>query len=89
MTAPPGDRVMTADEFRAYLAVELRVPVEQLADGATFAGDLGFDSIQMFELLLAVEDLGVELPEALLPHIEAVADAFHYYETQQGHRTTG
>jgi acyl carrier protein len=49
--------------------------------------DLGLDSIQMFLLLVAAEDLGVMFPEQLLPQLRTLADAHHYYVQHLGHRS--
>lgn len=77
--------VLSFDEFRAHVASELQIDPAVLGEQARFHDDLEFDSIQMFLMLIAVEDLGVELPEDLLPHLVTVGDAFHYYVTKSQH----
>jgi acyl carrier protein len=50
-----------------------------LAPGTSFAEHLAFDSLRMLELLLALEQLGVELTEQDFARIETVGDAFALY----------
>jgi acyl carrier protein len=81
MTAP-----MTLAEFQAHMASQLEVEPAFLATEADLRTELGLDSIQLLVLLMALEDLGVELPGALLPHILTLSDAHAYYVNHQGHQ---
>ncbi len=82
MTTAP---VLTFDEFRAELARETGVAPDRVTPDADLRRDLQLDSIQMFLLLVAVEDLGVTFPEEMLPHILTVGDAYNHYVTASGH----
>ncbi|GIU89091.1 MAG: hypothetical protein KatS3mg010_0190 [Acidimicrobiia bacterium] len=77
---------LTIDEFRAHAAAALGIDPAELPVEADLRTDLGLDSIQMFLLLIAAEDLGVMFPEALLPQLRTLADAHHYYVQHLGHR---
>jgi len=76
---------MTFEAFQAYLGGELELDPALLRPEATFREELDFDSVRLFELLIAVEDLGIELQEELFEHILTVDDAYHYYVTKAEH----
>jgi acyl carrier protein len=77
---------MTREEFRAYLAAQLDRDPESLPFDADLRHDTGLDSIEMFLLVVAVEDLGVFFPEELLAHVVTLDDAYHQFVTHAGHR---
>ena len=70
--------------FCKYLSDQLGI--ELLDPDADIRTDLGLESIQMFALLIAVEDLGVTVPDELMPHILTLRDAYAHYESSLGHR---
>lgn len=72
------------DQFRAYVANEVALPPEAIPFNADLREDVGLDSIQMFLLLIAVEDLGVWFPEEMLAQVVTLEDAYHHYVTQSG-----
>ena len=78
--------MMTIGEFRVYVAGELDRPPESVPVDAPLRTDVGLDSIEMFCLLIAVEDLGVSFPDELLAHVVTLEDAYHHYVTQSGHQ---
>ncbi|MGQ0826604.1 MAG: acyl carrier protein [Actinomycetota bacterium] len=82
MTAP-----LTLAEFQAHAAAALGIESSALAADADLRDAIGLDSIQMFLLLVAAEDLGVMFPEQLLPQIRTLADAHHYYLQHLGHHS--
>jgi acyl carrier protein len=72
--------MMDENEFQHWLAQELELNAGELPFAATFTGDLGFDSLRMFELMLILEDAThTVMPEELLAHIVTVDDAWNYY----------
>ena len=81
MTAP----AMTIEEFRAYLAAQIRREPETIPFDRPLRTDADLDSIEMFLMVVAVEDLGVRFPEELLAHVVTLEDAYHHYVTQAGH----
>ena len=58
---------MTADfekRVRELIAEQLGVTVEQVVTDATLVSDLGADSLDVVELVMALEDeMGVEVPD--------------------------
>jgi acyl carrier protein len=77
---------ITIEEFRNVVAEEVGRPPESIPFDADLRTDVDLDSVQMFLLVIAVEDLGVTFPEELLAHIVTLEDAYHHYVTQSGHR---
>jgi acyl carrier protein len=76
---------MSLDEFRRHVAREIAREPEAIPAEADLRDDLGLDSIEMFLLVIAVEDLGAEFPEEMLPHVRTLADAYHHFVTTAGH----
>jgi acyl carrier protein len=77
---------MTFDEFAGEVARELGLERETLSAEADLRNELGFDSLQMYLLVLTVEDLGATFPEELIRHVITLGDAYHHYVTASGHR---
>ena len=77
-----SERVSTQvsfDEFKQILSEVLMVSPERLAPEAYFITDLAVDSIRMVELLLRVEELGLQIPPEAAWEIQTVGDAYNYY----------
>lgn len=83
MTSPA---TMTLEEFQAYMADRVGRSPAELAVDADLRTEIELDSLEMFFLLVAVEDLGVRVPEELMPHIRTLSDAYHQLITTSGHR---
>jgi acyl carrier protein len=81
MTVP-----MPFDDFACEVARELGIDRAALTAAANLRTDLGFDSLQMYLLILTIEDLGANVPEELIPHVLTLGDAYHHYVTATGHK---
>ena len=68
--------------FQSVLADLLHLDVAQIKPEAYFITDLGVDSIRMVEVLLRLEELGVEVTLDLAWRIQTVEDAYLYYQQQ-------
>jgi acyl carrier protein len=73
---------LSFEDFRAMLADLLNVDLVQLTPEAYFITDLGVDSIRMVQMLLRLEEMGIELSLELAWQIQTVGDAYHYYQQQ-------
>ncbi len=73
--------------FQALLAELLHVEVAQLKPEAYFITDLGVDSIRMVEVLLRLEDMGIEVTPDLAWRIQTVEDAYRCYQQAAGQPT--
>ncbi len=78
--------VTSIEEFRAYLAAQIDRDPATIPLDAPLRTDAGLDSIEMFLLVIAVEDLGVRFPEEMLAQVVTLEDAYHHFVTQRGHR---
>ena len=57
---------------------------EKVTEGASFIDDLGADSLDTVELVMAFEEeFGVEIPDDAAEKITTVKDAIEYIEKQQ------
>lgn len=74
-TRPP----LTLDEFRGLLARELEIPEELVAPAASFLDDLQADSVQLVDLFLRFEGMGISIPLDAAWRIRTVQDAYDLY----------
>ena len=80
----------TADQVRSLIAEHLGIDAARLTDDALFRDDLGADSLDAFELLLAFEEtFGLEIPDDEADPMQRVSDAVTYIETRVASRRAG
>jgi acyl carrier protein len=70
--------VLSFDDFARYLQEELEV-VDTLSAQTRFSEDLECDSIMVLEVVLIIEDTGVELSESMIEQMATVGDAYRVY----------
>ena len=69
------------DRVRAIIAEQLGVKIEEVTDAASFIEDLGADSLDTVELVMALEEeFGVEIPDEDAEKMVTVGDAIKYIE---------
>ena len=74
-----------AQKVRDIIEKELGVEREKLTDEASFIEDLGADSLDIVELVMAFEEeFGVEIPDDAAEKISTVSDAIKYIEENKG-----
>ena len=72
-----------ADRVRAIIAEQLGVKIEEVTDSASFIEDLGADSLDTVELVMALEEeFGIEIPDEDAEKMSAVGDAIKYIESK-------
>ena len=72
-----------ADRVRAIIAEQLGVKVEEVTDGASFIEDLGADSLDTVELVMALEEeFGIEIPDEDAEKMQSVGEAIKYIESK-------
>ena len=72
-----------SEKVKDIIANELGVEREKLTDGASFIDDLGADSLDTVELVMAFEEeFGVEIPDDEAETILTVGDAVRFIEKQ-------
>lgn len=73
------DQPLSFDEFKDVLSDVLKVNPDKVAPEAYFITDLGVDSIRMVELLLRIQELGINVSPDAGWRIQTVKDAYDYY----------
>lgn len=73
-------KMLSFEDFQAMLAELLNTDPALLKADAYFITDLGVDSLRLAEILLQLEDLGLEISPDLVWEIQTVADAYRYYQ---------
>ena len=69
------------DKVRQIVADQLGVDVDEVTPEASFVDDLGADSLDTVELVMALEEeFGIEIPDEEAEKILTVADAIKYIE---------
>lgn len=84
MTTPSPLEPLSFEAFQAILADLIDADVSRLRPEAYFITDLGLDSLRMVEVLLRLEELGVEISPDLAWRIHTVGDAYRYYREHVG-----
>lgn len=63
---------------------ELGVKDEEVTETASFQEDLGADSLDVVELVMALEDeFGIDIPDEEVGEIKTVGDAVNYIQKKQ------
>ena len=74
----------TAGRVREIIANELGVEMEKVTDEASFVDDLGADSLDTVELVMAFEEeFGTEIPDEDAEKMQTVGDAIKYLSTKE------
>lgn len=64
---------------REIIIEHLTVDAEKVVGGASFVGDLGADSLDLVELIMAMEEkFGHDIPDAVAEKLKTVQDAISY-----------
>lgn len=62
---------------------QLNLDGVEITEESSFKDDLGADSLDLFELVLAFEEeYGIEIPSDELDHIETVGDVLEYIRSK-------
>jgi acyl carrier protein len=69
------------DKIKEIIVEQLGVEAEQVLPEASFVNDLGADSLDTVELIMAFEEeFGVEIPDEEAEKIKTVKDVMDYIE---------
>ena len=75
----------TADRVKKIVVEHLGVEAEKVTPEASFIDDLGADSLDIVELVMAFEEeFNVEIPDDAAEKITTVKDATDYIDQNQG-----
>ena len=71
----------TVDKVKSIIVEQLGVKAEDITPEASFINDLGADSLDTVELVMALEEeFGIEIPDEDAEKISTVGDAIKYIE---------
>ena len=74
-----------AERVKKIVVEHLGVEADKVTDNANFIDDLGADSLDIVELVMAFEEeFGVEIPDDAAEKIATVKDAIDYIEQNKG-----
>ena len=74
-----------SEKVKDIIEKELGVEREKLTPDASFIEDLGADSLDIVELVMAFEEeFGVEIPDDAAEKITTVKDAINYIDSNKG-----
>jgi len=74
-----------AENVKEIIAKQLGVDIEKVAMNASFVEDLGADSLDTVELVMAFEEaFNIEIPDEDAEKILKVQDAITYIEAKSG-----
>ena len=75
----------TADRVKKIVVEHLGVESDKVTEDASFIDDLGADSLDIVELVMAFEEeFGVEIPDDAAEKITTVRDAIDYIDQNKG-----
>ena len=70
---------MEFETFRGIIADQLGIDEDEITMESSFSNDLGADSIDLVEIVMALEaEYGFEVPEDEVENIDTVAKAVEY-----------
>ncbi|MBU3759001.1 MAG: acyl carrier protein [Candidatus Omnitrophica bacterium] len=73
------------DKITEIIVEQLGVKPEEVIPEASFVDDLGADSLDTVELVMALEEeFGIEIPDEDAEKIQTVGDAIRYIEEKSG-----
>jgi acyl carrier protein len=80
-----ADKVELENKVKDIIAEELGVEREKLTDTASFMEDLGADSLDTVELVMAFEkEFDIDIPDEEAEKLRTVGDALAYLHQRMG-----
>jgi acyl carrier protein len=75
------------DKIREIIVDQLGVAAEEVVPEASFIDDLGADSLDIVELVMAIEEeFGLEIPDEDAERMQSIGDAISYVEERTAGR---
>ncbi|MFI5316400.1 MAG: acyl carrier protein [Myxococcota bacterium] len=75
------------DKIREIIIEQLGVSAEEVVPEASFIDDLGADSLDIVELVMAIEEeYGLEIPDEDAERMQNIADVINYVEERTAGR---
>ena len=71
------------EKMKELIADQLSVEADSITEASSFKDDLGADSLDLFELVMALEDeYGVAIPAEDLENMATVGDVMNYLKNK-------
>ena len=71
------------EKMKELIADQLSVEADSITEASSFKDDLGADSLDLFELVMALEEeYGVEIPAEDLENMATVGDVMNYLKNK-------
>ncbi len=72
------------EKVKAIIADGLGIDADQITEDSSFKDDLGADSLDLFEMVMTLEDeYGIEIPTEDLENMQTVGDVVNYMNEHQ------
>ena len=83
--APEVPELPVDERVREIICEQLSVSADEVTPEATFVNDLSADSLDMVELMMALEEqFGIDISEDQAERIQTVGDAVAFIEQRMG-----
>ena len=80
-----GELQRSFEEFWVSVCEAMSLESTDVGPDTAVQADLGFDSLDMAELVLFMDQLDCEVPEDLIPSLVTVGDFYDHYRTRTDH----
>lgn len=75
---------MTVEKVKKIIANQFSVEESKLSETTNIAEELGADSLDLVEILMALEDeFGVSIPDEAIPNIKTIKDAAEFIDSHK------
>ncbi len=75
---------MTIDKVKKIISNQLSIDSEKITEKTNIAEDLGADSLDLVEILMALEDeFGISIPDEAIPTIKTVKDVVEFIDNNK------
>ena len=75
---------MTIEKVKEIIANQLSIDVTKLTEKTNIAEELGADSLDVVEILMALEEeFEVSIPDEAIPNIKTIEDIVNFIESQK------
>ena len=75
---------MTIEKVKEIIANQLSVDVKKLNEKTNIAEELGADSLDVVEILMALEEeFNVSIPDEAIPNIKTIEDVVNFIDSQK------
>lgn len=72
------------ENLKKLISENLEINTDNVTEESSFKDDLGIDSLDLFELVMAMEEeFGVEIPSEDLENMSTVGDVIAYLEANK------